>query len=225
MNAQDVMVRNVVTVGPDTDVTEAARLLAEHDISALPVVDSVGNLIGILSEADLLERKELGAERKHSRLVEAMLPASTLAAEFVKAHGRTVSDLMSTDVISAHEDTPIGEIATLLERHRIKRLPILRDGKIVGIVSRSNLIQAIASSRPASETVNGASDRTIRRELLDRLGRQPWTDFGSRNIIVRDGIVHLWGLVGSESERKALTALAREVPGVSGVADEMIPAY
>jgi len=225
MKAQDVMVRDVVTVGPDTKVAEAVALLVKHDISALPVVDSDGDLIGILSEADLLEREELGAEHHHPWWIETVMPASKLAEEFAKAHGKKVSELMSTDLITASEDTPVSEIAALLERHRIKRVPIVSDGKVVGIVSRSNLIQALASSKAASEPKN-ATDRSIRLELLDRLGQQrQWTDFGSRNIIVQDGVVHLWGLVSSESERKALTALAEGVPGVSDVADEMIPSY
>ena len=131
---------------------------------------------------------------------------------------------MSTNVISASEDAPVSEIATLLERHRIKRVPIVAHGKVVGIVSRSNLIQALASSGGALDAKR-ESDRSVRLELLDRLGRQKWTDFGSRNVTVEDGVVHLWGLVGSESERKALIALAEGVTGVSDVADEMIPAY
>lgn len=225
MKAQDVMVRDVVTVGPETEVAEAVALLVKHDISALPVVDADGNLIGIFSEADLLEREELGAEHHHPWWIETLLPPSKLAEEFSKAHGKKVSEMMSTDVISASQDTPVPEIAALLERHRIKRVPIVSDGKVVGIVSRSNLIQALASFKPASDP-KSETDRSIRLELLDRLGQQrQWTDFGSRNIIVQDGVVHLWGLVSSESERKALTALAQGVPGVSDVADEMIPAY
>lgn len=223
MKAHDVMVRNVVTVGPDSNVTDAIALLVEHDISALPVVDADGNLIGILSEADLLEREELGAEHHHPWWMETLMPASKLAAEFAKAHGKKVSEVMSTDVITASEGTPVSEIAALLERHRIKRLPIVSQGKVVGIVSRSNLIQALASSKPAEPKLE--TDHEIRLELLDRLGKQRWTDFGNRNIIVQDGVVHLWGLVSSEAERKALRALADGVPGVSHVADEMIPSY
>jgi CBS domain-containing protein len=224
MKAQDVMVRDLVTVGPDADVTDAVNLLSEHDISALPVVDEDGDLIGILSEADLLEREALGAEHHRPWWIETLMPASTLAEEFAKAHGKKVSELMSTDVVAADENTPVSEIAALLERHRIKRIPIVRDGKLVGVVSRSNLIQALASFKPAVEP-KLETDRSIRLELLDRLGRQEWTDFGNRNILVQNGVVHLWGLVGSEAERKALTALAHEVPGVSSVSDEMIPAY
>jgi CBS-domain-containing membrane protein len=130
---------------------------------------------------------------------------------------------MSHQVVSASEGSSLGEIATLLERHRIKRVPILRDGKLVGIVSRSNLIQALASSlhaEPAKE-----ADREIRVQLLSRLGDQDWTSFGARNVIVNDGVVHLWGLVGSPQERTALVALAEGMHGVVGVSDEMIPSY
>ena len=155
MQASDVMVHSVVMVTADTEVAEVMRILAKHDISALPVVD---------------------------------------------------------------------EIATLLERKRIKRVPILRDGKVVGIVSRTNLIQALASA------VGGAgghpdSDRHIRDELLARLAKQHWTDFGSRNVTVEGGTVHLWGLISDEAERKALLALAEGVPGVAQVRDEMFAIY
>jgi CBS domain-containing protein len=226
MKALDVMVHDVVTVNPDDSVAEAARLLAEHDVSALPVVDDDENVVGVISEADLLHRDEIGTEKHRPRWLEAVTPASTLAAEFTKSHGRRVEEVMSTDVISAAEDTPLSEIATILERHRIKRVPILRGGKLIGIVSRSNLIQALASSRAPAAAGSGIdADRKIRSELLDRLGDQDWTDFGERNIIVSSGIVHLWGLVGSPEEHKALIALAEGVPGVVSVSDEMIPAY
>jgi CBS domain-containing protein len=224
MKAQDVMVHEVLTVKPDDDVTDAIKLLAEHDISALPVLDDDGDLVGILSEADLLPRAE-DDEHRHPWRMEALMPASKLAQEFAKAHGKKVGEVMSTDVVTASEDTPVSEIAALLERHRIKRVPIVDNGgKVVGIVSRSNLIQALASSKLPPEPKR-ESDRTIRIELLDRLGQQRWTDFGSRNVIVEDGVVHLWGLVGSDAERKALIALAEDVQGVSNVTDEMIASY
>jgi CBS domain-containing protein len=219
------MVRNVITVKPDDQVAEAVKLLAEHDISALPVVDDGNNVAGIISEADLLRRQEIGTEKHRPVADEAVTPASTLAGAFAKSHGGRVAEVMSTDVVSAAEDTPLGEIATMLERHRIKRVPVLRGGKLVGIVSRSNLIQALASSRAPASGAGGEADCKIRHELLDRLGQEDWTDFGERNVIVSGGIVHLWGLVGSPEEHKALLALAEGVPGVASVADEMIPAY
>jgi CBS-domain-containing membrane protein len=216
MKAVDVMVRDVVTVTPDTDVAEAVRLLGEHDVSALPVVDKDGAVVGIISEGDLLRREEIGTEKHRPWWIEAVTPAATLAHEFAKSHGQRVEEVMSTEVVSASEDTPLDEIATLLEKHRIKRVPIVKEGKLVGIVSRSNLIQALASAQigvhPAIE-----ADRTIRSELLSRLAEQDWTNSGSRNVIVTQGVVHLWGLVGSEDERHALTALAEDVPGVVSV--------
>jgi len=205
MKAMDVMVRDVVTVKPE------------------PVVEDGGRLVGVVSEADLVHRAEIGTEKHRPWWLEALTPGSMLAAEFAKAHGLRVSEVMSPHVVSASEETSLEEIATLLEKHRIKRVPIIEDGKLVGIVSRSNLIQALASSlqaEPAEET-----DREIRHELLSRLADQDWTDFGSRNIIVTAGVVHLWGLVGSPEERTALVALAEGVRGVVGVSDEMIPSY
>jgi CBS-domain-containing membrane protein len=224
MRAMDVMVRDVVTTSPDEDVDQVVELLAQHDASTLPVVDTDGNVVGMIGDLDLMRRSEIGTEKHHPWWMEAMTPASKLAGEFAKSHGRRVSEVMSTHIISASEDTPLGDIANLLEKHRIKRVPILRDGKLVGMVSRSNLIQALASSHDRPHDA-AESDRDIRSILLTQLGEQDWTDFGSRNVIVTDGVVHLWGLVVSEEERKALTALAEGVPGVVGVSDEMIPAY
>ncbi len=225
MKAMDVMVRDVITVKPDDEVAEAVQLLAEHDVSALPVVDDDENVVGVISEADLLHREEIGTEKQRPWWLEAVTPASKLAGEFAKSHGRRVEEVMSTDVVSAAEDTSLEEIATLLERHRIKRVPILRGGKLIGIVSRSNLIQALASAMTRGGAGGTDSDRKIRLTLMDRLDDQSWTDFGERNIIVSGGIVHLWGLVGSQQEHEALLALAEGVPGVVRVSDEMIPGY
>lgn len=224
MRAIDVMVRDVVTVHPDTDVTEAVKLMSEHDVSALAVVDAAGNLVGVISEADLIHRVEIGTEKRRPWWLEAVTGASTLAEEFAKSHGKKVDEVMTDGVISVTEETPLSEIAALFERKRIKRVPVVKNGKLVGIVSRSNLIQALASVVGRMDQ-HDETDRQIRLELLSRLKDQPWTGFGDRNITVGNRVVHLWGLVGSEAERKALLALAESVPGVSRVSDEMIPAY
>ena len=224
MRAGDVMVRDVVTVRPDTDVAEAIKLLAEHDVSALPVLGEAGNLAGMLSEADLIHRVEIGTEKHRPWWQEAVTGASTLAADFAKSHGKRVGEVMSTGVISVSEDTPLSGIAALFERKRIKRVPVVKEGRLVGIVSRANLIQALASVVGQIDEPD-ETDRQIRLELMARLQQQRWTDFGSRNITVSDRVVHLWGLVGSEAERKALLALAEGVRGVSRVSDEMIAAY
>jgi CBS domain-containing protein len=218
------MVRDVVTVRPDTDVAEAIKLMAQHDVSALPVLDAAGNLAGMLSEADLIHRVEIGTEKRRPWWVEAVTGASTLATEFAKSHGKKVGEVMTTGVISVAEETSLSEVATVLERNGIKRVPIVKDGRLVGIVSRSNLIQALASVVGRMDQ-HDESDRQIRLDLLARLQEQKWTDFGSRNVTVSNRVVHLWGLIDSEAERKALLALAESVPGVSRVSDEMIPAY
>jgi CBS domain-containing protein len=226
MKASDVMVRDVITIGPDDDVSRAAKTLADHDISALPVIDEQRRVLGILSEADLLRREEIGTEKRHPAWLEAVMPAGRLATEYAKSHGRKVRELMSETVVSATPDASLSEIAALLERKRIKRVPIVQNGKLVGIVSRANLIQALASAAERTLSASAASiDQAIRSQILDRLVKQSWTGFGERNVIVVDGVVHLWGLVDSPEERKALFALAESVPGVQHVADELIPCY
>jgi CBS-domain-containing membrane protein len=225
MNASDVMVRDVVTVGPEDEVSKAVQLLVDHDISALPVVDSEKRVIGILSEADLLHREKIGTEKHRPWWLEAVMPASVLALDYAKSHGRKVSELMSENVVAAAENTSISELANILEKHRIKRVPILNDGKLVGIVSRTNLIQASAPSKVEGDQLTDLTDRGIRAAILARLAEQSWTDFGERNIVVTNGVVHLWGLVSSPKEHKALLALAESVTGVREVSDEMIASY
>jgi CBS-domain-containing membrane protein len=224
MKAADVMIHDVITVKPNDNVDHAIKLLLDNGVSALPVVDHDGKVVSVLSEADLIHREEIDTEKHHSWWLEGMLPASKLAGEFAKSHGHCVDEVMTIGAVTASEDASLAEIAMLLERHRIKRIPIVREGKLIGIVSRSNLIQALASLRPQIDT-SAASDRKIRLDLLDRLHHQKWTHFGEINVIVKDGIVHLWGLVNSAAERKALLALAEEIPGVVKVVDEMIPSY
>ena len=221
MIAADIMVRQVVTIGPDESVARAAALMTANDVSALPVISADGRLVGIISEADLLRREEIGTAISRPSWVETITPATTLAADFVKSHGKRVTDLMSKDVISVGEAASLNEIAAILERNRIKRVPVVRGDELVGIVSRGNLIQALASAVVTTEVPSGES-RSIREEVLARLKEQSWTDFTNRNVIVKDGEVHLWGLVHSEDERKALISVAEGVPGVTKVVDETI---
>ena len=223
MRAADVMTRKVVTIGPDASVAEAIELLTDHDVSALPVLADNSQVIGIISEADLMKRLERDGERRNSWWTEFVAPGR-LAGDFAKIHGQKVHEIMTTEVVSASEDMPLGELAALLEKKRIKRVPVLRDGKLVGIVSRANLLQALAV-QGSQEGANQMADRAIRLDLLERLGEQKWTEFDSRNIIVKDGVVHVWGLVNSPEEQKALMTLAEEVPGVKRVSDETIATY
>jgi len=183
-----------------------------------------GKLVGMLSEADLLHRVEIGTEIERPSWLESLTAASTLAAEFAKSHGQKVGEIMTEGVVAVGEDTPLAEIASLFEKKRIKRVPVVKNGELVGIVSRSNLIQALASAIGHGEEYP-ETDRRIRLDLLARLAEQEWTDFGDRNVTVSGGVVHLWGLVGTEAEHKALLALAESVPGVKRISDEMIRIY
>jgi CBS domain-containing protein len=215
MRATDVMVHDVVTVRPDTDVAEAIKLLAEHDVSALPVLDQEGNLVGILSEADLIHRVEIGTEKHRRWWLEAVTGAATLAEEFAKSHGKKVGEIMTTGVVSVSEDTPLSEIAAVLERNGIKRVPVVRDEKLVGIVSRSNLIQALASVIGRIDE-HDETDRQIRLDLQARLREQSWTNFGSRNITVNDRVVHGSRRLSGRAQSPARPCgrCARGVPGL-----------
>jgi CBS domain-containing protein len=211
-----------VTVHPDTDVSEAIKLLAKHDVSALPVISVDGNWLAFC-EADLLHRAEIGTETRGRPVwLESLTGASTLAAEFAKSHGQKVSEVMTDGAVAVDEEMPLGLIAALFEKKRIKRVPVVKDGVLVGIGSRSNLIQALASAIGHSEEHHVDGDRRIRDDLLSLLAEQQWTDFGNRNVTVSGGTVHLWGLVASPEEHKALLALAESVPGVKRISDEMI---
>jgi CBS-domain-containing membrane protein len=221
MNASDVMTAGVITIGPDADVKTAARTMLEKGISALPVIDKNGKLIGIISEGDLIRRTEAGTEAKASWWLRLLSDNETLASRFVKAHGMRVADVMSRDVITATPDTPLAEIARLLEKNRIKRVPIMKDGKPVGVVSRANLLQALASAKSALDGAVKVSDNTLRDNIFDRLRDQPWAHPGMINVIVTGGVVDLWGTVTSEAERKALNILVTETPGVVAVNDHL----
>ena len=168
MRATDVMTRNVITISPDANVSDAVRLLAEHDVSALPVVDAEDRVIGIVSEADLIHRLQDDAEKKNIWWMEAVTPTAALAKDFARIHGQKIHEIMTTEIFSATEETPLSSLAALLEKKRIKRVPILQDGKLVGIVSRTNLLQALAVGRSAEDTTQ-ANDRAIRLDLMARL--------------------------------------------------------
>jgi len=215
MRAIDVMVRDVVTVRPEAEVAEAVKLLAEHDVSALPVVDQAGNLVGVLSEADLIHRAEIGTERHRPWWLEAVTGASTLAEDFAKSHGKKVGEVMTDGVISVTEETPLSEIAALFERKCIKRVPVVKDGKLIGIVSRSNLIQALASAAGRIDR-HDETDRQIRLEALSRLREQSWTDFGSRNIPVSDGVLHLWVSSARRQNERRCWRLPKSYPASCG---------
>jgi len=221
MLAKDVMTRQVVTVPPDASVPDVARLLLERRISAVPVVAPDGRLLGIVSEGDLIRRPEVAGPRRRSWWLSLLSGAGDDPAEYVKAHGGRVGDVMTRPVVTVREDTAVADIARLLEERRIKRVPVVRSGKLVGIVSRADLLRGLASLRTRARPTARATDRAIRDRLLKRLARESWAPLGQLNVIVTDGVVHLWGLADSPEQRQALQVAAREVNGVRGVEDHL----
>jgi CBS domain-containing protein len=220
MKARDVMVSPVITVRPYSSVREIAKTFLARRISAVPVVDDQGKLVGIVSEGDLLHRSEAGTERQRPWWLLTLTENETLAAEYVKAHGRKVADVMTRDVVTATPDTPLHEIATLLEKHSIKRVPIVRDGQLIGIVTRANLIQAVASGEKGLEVP--LSDTTIRDKLLAHLNAQSWAHTSLLNVTVTDGVVDLWGMTNSETEKNAIRVAAESTFGVRAVNDNLV---
>jgi CBS domain-containing protein len=224
MVARDIMTTRVVTVGPETPVEEVARLLLSHHVSAVPVVDAGGRLAGIVSEGDLMRRPETATERKPSWWLRIIADPDTLAREYVKTHGRHAGDVMTAKVVTVSEDTPVAEIARLLEERRIKRVPVVRDGRVAGIVSRADLLRGLASHHEAMPAPS-ADDRELRERVLAAFDAVPFT--AQVYPMVTNGVAHLWGLAESENQRRALRVAAENVPGVRAVEDHMgyVPPY
>jgi len=219
MRAVDVMTTNVITVTPDTSIQALAALLSERGISGVPVVDAAGRLVGIVSEGDLLHRAETGTarrtERRRFRWLDTVASDQELARDYMKSRGRVVSDVMSREVIAVTEMTELAEIADLLEIKRIKRVPVVRDGKLVGIVSRANLVRALATVKAESSSSPDIGDHTIRQKLF----AGPW----AADIVVRDGIVHLWFPEGhSAEEKRAVHIAAENIAGVRAVEEHIV---
>jgi CBS domain-containing protein len=221
MKAADIMTWPVISIEPDTPVQEAIVLMLKHRISALPVVDAGGALVGIVSEGDLLRRIELGTERHRPRWLEFLLGPGRLAAEYAHSHGRTVKEVMTTELETVGDGATLDEIVALMERRHIKRVPVMRNGKLAGIVSRANLMQALASLAPAAPE-HSQSDAALREKLMAEMDQQPWAPKGLINIIVKDGVASLWGSITDEREREALHVLAENTPGINGVQDHLV---
>ena len=223
MRAMDIMTSEVITVEEDATVQAAAELMAEHGISALPVVDKDPRVIGIVSEGDLLHRAETATEQRRSWWLEMMTSTNQLAGEYIKSHSAKVTDVMTRDVISVTDATPVADIAVLLETHRIKRVPVLQDGRLAGIVSRANLVRALAMTINERASSTEADDQNIRNKLLAELKAQKWAEVSPANVTVKDGVVHLWSSYLSEQEKRALVVAAENIPGVRRVEDHMRP--
>lgn len=220
MRAIDVMARHVVTAAPEMTVQDVAKLMINHRISGVPIVDRDRQLVGVVTEGDLLRRAEIGTVRRRSGWSEWFSPNSRLAAEYIKSHARRLTDIMTHEVVSVGELATLGEIADLMETRRIKRVAVVHDGKLVGIVSRADLLKALASG--GADRSDDDGDRSIRSRLLGELRKHKWANANEADIVVSDGVVHFWGIVGSEEERRALRIAAENTAGVRGVEDHAI---
>ncbi len=221
MQAKDVMTTTVVTVPPDARVEHIAALLLEQSISGVPVVDADGRLLGIVTEGDLMRRPEIGTERHRGWWLRLFGDERERASEYARAHGSQAADVMTRNVVTVREETSVGEIARLLEEHRVKRVPVVRGDKVVGIVSRANLLQVLAARPAPPPSERWIDDRAIRDEVLRSLDREGMTARGPLNVTVTHGVVELWGLVEAEEERLAIRIAAQNVPGVVAVKDNL----
>jgi CBS domain-containing protein len=221
MKASEIMTLGVVTVRPEASLKEAASLMLERGISGLPVVDASGRLVGMVTEGDLLRRVETATERSRPRWLEFLLGSGRLANEYVHSHARKVQDVMTPEVITVSKDAPLQDVVSILEQRRIKRVPVTRGDKLVGIISRASLVQALA--RLAQEAPpTRPDDEAAREQIMAELNKQPWGARAELNVIVRGGVAELWGVIRDERERDAIRVVAENVPGISQVIDHLV---
>jgi CBS domain-containing protein len=221
MIASDVMTRNVISVPPDATVAEAVELMLERGISGLLVVDAAGTLAGIVTEGDLLRRDELGTERRRSWWLRLIASPGRQAADFTRTHGRRVADVMTRDVVSVDIGAALEEIVALMEEHRIKRVPVLEGDRVVGVVSRADLLRALSVAAREHGAV-AADDGSIRARILEAMERAPWAPRTTLNVTVVNGVVDLWGTIGNDHERRAIGVIAENTPGVKKVIDHLV---
>jgi CBS domain-containing protein len=220
MKAKDVMTQPVISVAASASILEAIRLMLQHKISGLPVVDSAGNLVGMVTEGDFLRRVETGTHRRRPRWIEVFIGPGQLADEYVHASGRKVDEVMTSEINTAEEDTPLEEVVGLMEHYGVKRVPVLRGRALIGIVTRANLMRALVGAVKAAPTVS-PDDAGIRERLLSELEKQPWAPVGAIEIAVRDGVVTFSGVLTDERQRQALCVAAENIPGVKRVEDRL----
>jgi CBS domain-containing protein len=221
MKVAGIMTRAVVSVGPDESIMHAVRLMLQRRVSGLPVVDAHGALIGIVTEGDFLRRAETGTARRRPRWLEFILGPGRLADEYVHTHARKVGDVMSRRVRTVDEETTLKDVVQIMEQHRIKRLPVVRDSRLVGIVSRVDLVRALGSFVGEAKPVS-ADDASIQQRLVRELEGQSWAPVGTINVIVRDGVVHLWGTITEEGQRHGIRVAAENTRGAKAVVDHLV---
>jgi CBS domain-containing protein len=226
MQVKDIMTRDVITVTGQTPVEEVAKLLLARHVSAVPVVDDSGAVVGLVSEGDLMRRVADPEKQRRSWWLELFADPHSDVSDYIKTHGRTAADVMTQDVLTVSEGTPVSDVARILETNHIKRVPVLTDGKLVGIVSRSNLLQALALA-PPTKPAAGDEDRVLRERILQKLAEVPGIQVSLVNVIVSDGKASVWGTVDSKFKQEAVRLAVESVVG-EGMADlqlGLLPAW
>jgi CBS domain-containing protein len=219
MKVHDVMTTRVISIETDAPIMRAIRLMLQNRISGLPVLGPKGELVGMVTEGDFIRRGEIGTQRHRNRWLEFLIGPGRLADEYVHARGRKVEEVMTPGPITVTEDTALDEVVRLMERHRIKRLPVTRAGKLVGIVTRANIMHALVSLAVETKAPAG-DDAAIREQILAECGKQSWAPMV--NVVVRNGVVALWGAITDERERQAIIVASENVPGVKNVHDHLV---
>lgn len=219
MRAHQIMTKPVITVPPETTIVEAANVMLKHHLSGLPVVDRAGKLVGIVSEGDFLRRSEIGTQRRRGRWLSFIFGPGSSALDFVYEHGRKISEVMTPEPFTVMEEVPLADLVDLMETKNVKRLPVMRGAQVVGIVTRANLVQAVADlARHVPDPT--ADDDHIRNRIIQAMEKQEWCPFGL-SVIVRDGIVHLSGILTDVQGRQAAIVAAENVEGVVKVHDHL----
>ena len=220
MEARQVMTSPILTISPGASLRQAIEMMLEKRVSGLPVVNEIGQLVGLISEGDLLHRSELGTERHRSKWLDFLVGPGRSASDYVQSHSRRVADVMTTDIVTVQEATPLEEVVQIMEKRRIKRVPVVRDGGVSGIVTRSDLLRAFLKMSAARETA--ISDDEIQKKIYDTIEQEGWAPAGSIHVKVADGHVTLVGTIFDERERDAIRVCAENQPGVTHVSDDMI---
>jgi CBS domain-containing protein len=220
MQAKDIMTRDVATVSPSATVREVAKLMASKRLSGLPVVSSDGRPVGMLTASDLMHRVETGTEKRSSWFTSFFSNPDDMARQYAKAHGLKAHEVMSRHVISVRDDADLSEVADVLDRNRLKRVPVVRDGSLVGIVSRSDLVRVL-SEASVGQPIAPSDDAAVQNAIWQAIRKQTWLNSGYVNITVKDGVVEAWGMVGSQEQRNALMVLVEEAAGAARVEDHL----
>ena len=219
MKVADIMTRGVISLAPEDTLRKAAELMLRYDMSGFPVLDR-GKLVGMITQGDFMRRVETGTDRPRPRWIEFFADPGLLAAEYAHTHARTVGEMMTRNVVTVGEDASLAEAVELMERHHVKRLPVVKRGVLIGIVTRVNLLHAFIARTPREQPAP-LGDAAIREQLIAELGRQPWISPGSVQVAVEQGVVSLTGTIRDERQRAALRVAAENIPGVKEVVEDL----